>query len=230
MNFLFKNILIFISIELRKKIIPYFETKNIRPTIFEIEDDYYNTLEKIKFLNEFAISIYEINKETKNEILKLMKLYPSIKFLFIHNGNVSINETYEIIINGAIDVIDTKNFVPDLILAKVIASFRTEFKKEKNNIITSSDGKTTLNLETLKIIINGKEFKITKKQAAILSILISNEGKTVERFKIASIIYSEKIDKITPQLIDKHIQLIKEHIPPLSSKIKNIWGIGYIYE
>lgn len=142
---------------------------------------------------------------------------------------LSVNDIYEIIINGASDVINSTT-EPNLIIAKVIALFRLEFKKSKNELIKSKDGKIVIDTVNLRVTVDGKEFKLTKKQIAILSILVLNESKPVERYKIASVVYSEKIDRVTPQLIDKHIQLIRETVPPLSEKIKSIWGTGYIYE
>lgn len=229
MNFLFKNILIYVNDKLNKNLLQLFNMRSIKATPIQNYSDYINTLERLKIANEFAVCIHELTKENKNDILNLIDTYKNIRFLFLHSGNITTNDIYDIIINGAIDVISINSDL-NLIIAKIIATFRTEFKKEKNKTINSTDGSVILDTENLKIIINNKEYKITKKQSAILSILISNEGMVVERYKIAAVVYSEKIDKVTPQLIDKHLQLIKENIPPLSQKIKSVWGVGYIYE
>lgn len=229
MKFLFNNILIYTNKEIAKKTSSLLETKNIKCEVFESEDDYKNMLEKIKLQQEFAVSIYEI-KKNKNETIELIDRYPTVKFIFLYNTNLSVSDIYEILLKGAADVISTNSADINLIVAKVIALFRVEFKKTKNQNIISSDGNISLDTENLKLTINGKDWRLTKKQTAILAILLSNEGKIVERYKIASIVYSEKINNITPQLIDKHIQLIKEAIPPLALRIKSVWGVGYIYE
>lgn len=229
MKFLFKNILIFTNKNIAERISSLLEIRSIKGFIFNTETDYKNMLEKINSQQEFAVSIYEIKKESKNEIIRLIDRYPTVKFIFLHNANLSVSDIYEIIINGAVDVMSSTQD-PHLIIAKVIALFRAEFKKTKKQKITSLDGSTILDTENFKITVDNKDYKLTKKQTAILAILISNEGKKVERYKIASIVYSEKLDRVTPQIIDKHIQMLKDAVPPLASKIKSIWGTGYIYE
>lgn len=235
MNSLFSKTLIFINnTKTKGALVSFLNQKKIDHIVFENINDYLLELESIKIKNEYALSIIEISNiiDIKNA-KKLLQEYPDNNIVFLYNSSIiKQSDIYELLTNGAIDALNIETDLK-LICMKIMAYSSRILKNNVNKVkeIKDNNGKLLINLNELCVYINGNtKYILTKKQISILSLLVMNENHAVSRHKIAMLIYSSKIDSATPQMIDKHIQLIRQKIPEIKDSIKTVYGVGYMYE
>ncbi|OIQ20294.1 response regulator transcription factor [Lacinutrix sp. MedPE-SW] len=123
---------------------------------------------------------------------------------------------------GADDYI-TKPIKPKLLLSKVKALLR-RLKAEDGNATIVKVGKLTINKEEYKIILEGKEILLPKKEFELLSLLASKPGKVFKRENILERIWGNEV-VVGGRTIDVHIRKIRDKIGDKS--IKTIKGVGY---
>lgn len=123
---------------------------------------------------------------------------------------------------GADDYI-TKPIKPKLLLSKVKALLR-RLKAEEGNATIVKVGNLTINKEEYKIILDGKEILLPKKEFELLSLLASKPGKVFKRENILERIWGNEV-VVGGRTIDVHIRKIRDKIGDKS--IKTIKGVGY---
>jgi DNA-binding response OmpR family regulator len=136
---------------------------------------------------------------------------------------------------GADDYV-TKPFNPMELLARVNSCIRryTEFGameiNEKNKIYKSGD---LLIDDTLKkVIVEGKEVKLTPTEYNILKFLMKNKGTVFSITQIYENVWKDEAYS-AENIIAVHIRHIREKIeinPKEPRYLKVIWGIGYKIE
>ena len=123
---------------------------------------------------------------------------------------------------GADDYI-TKPIRPKVLVSKVGALLR-RFQKE----VTSSDitkiGNLHINREEYKVINNGKELLLPRKEFELLSLLVSKPGKVFKREDILQKVWGNEV-VVGGRTIDVHIRKLREKIGDKS--FKTIKGVGY---
>jgi two-component system, OmpR family, alkaline phosphatase synthesis response regulator PhoP len=126
---------------------------------------------------------------------------------------------------GADDYI-SKPIKPKVFVSKVKALLR-----RYNNAETISDriilDNIIIDRERYAIYINGKEYKLPRKEFELLSLLASKPNKVFTRDEIFNTIWG-KNTIVGDRTIDVHIRKIREQLE--IDNIKTIKGIGYKYE
>ncbi len=123
---------------------------------------------------------------------------------------------------GADDYI-TKPIKPKVLVSKVKALLRRYKEEEKSSNIVKL-GDITINREEYKIIQNGNEMNLPRKEFELLSLLASKPGKVFKREDILDNVWGNDI-VVGGRTIDVHIRKLREKIG--DEKIKTIKGVGY---
>ena len=101
-----------------------------------------------------------------------------------------------------------------------------EHQKYLHNRITQL-GKVVLNHDEYKIITNGKEINLARKEFQIIELLASKPGKVFSRYELFKKVWGDNLS-MTDRTIDVHIRKIR--IKAGDDFIKTIKGVGFKVE
>ena len=153
-------------------------------------------------------------KLRKNENLK----DTLIVFLTARNEDFSEIAGFEA---GADDYI-YKPIKPKVFLSRIAAILRRVNKQ----VIQKFDN-IEINLESMELIVDGKQKTIRKKEFLLLKLLTSKPGKVFKREEILNSVWGSDV-VVGDRTIDVHIKKLREKIS--SEKIKTIKGFGYKFD
>jgi len=126
---------------------------------------------------------------------------------------------------GADDYI-TKPIKPKLLVSKVKALLR-RLKEQDQNSETLNVGGIEINREEYKIIMNGKEIVLPRKEFELFYLLASKPGKVFKREDILDKVWGNEVI-VGGRTIDVHIRKLREKIG--EDLFKTIKGVGYKFE
>lgn len=123
---------------------------------------------------------------------------------------------------GADDYI-TKPIKPKVLVSKVKALLR-RFREETATENIVKLGGITINRDEYKIVQDGEEMALPRKEFELLSLLASKPGKVFKREDILDKVWGNEI-VVGGRTIDVHIRKLREKIG--DDMIKTIKGVGY---
>ncbi|MGE4419540.1 MAG: response regulator transcription factor [Sulfurimonas sp.] len=131
-------------------------------------------------------------------------------------------------LKGADDYV-TKPFNMDELLLRikaVLKRYHSELSKN-GSVMEYKDIKIDNNMRT--VTIDGKNIEITKLEIAILKVMISNQGRVLDREFLLKHIWKDS-ENIRQKTVNVAMKRLKEKIDPLRQKeyIKTIRGVGYL--
>ena len=126
---------------------------------------------------------------------------------------------------GADDYI-TKPIKPKLLVSKVKALLR-RLKHDEHSSETLNVGGIEINREEYKIIKDGLEIVLPRKEFELLYLLASKPGKVFKRGEILDKVWGNEV-VVGGRTIDVHIRKLREKIG--DDFFKTIKGVGYKFE
>jgi len=126
---------------------------------------------------------------------------------------------------GADDYI-TKPIKPKLLVSKVKALLR-RLKEDEQNSETLNVGGIEINREEYKIVQDGKEIVLPRKEFELFYLLASKPGKVFKREEILDKVWGNEVI-VGGRTIDVHIRKLREKIG--EELFKTIKGVGYKLE
>lgn len=126
---------------------------------------------------------------------------------------------------GADDYI-TKPIKPKLLVSKVKALLR-RLKEDEQNSETLNVGGIEVNREEYKIVQDGKEIILPRKEFELFYLLASKPGKVFKREEILDKVWGNEVI-VGGRTIDVHIRKLREKIG--EDLFKTIKGVGYKLE
>lgn len=149
------------------------------------------------------------------EVLPKIKNIPVI----ILSAKVGIEDKVNLLMAGAADYL-TKPFDISELKARIAVQLR---KKETGTPVSEHTvivGKVTLDIDLLNVMIADKKVPLTRTEAAILRILMSNAGRPIGRNTIL-----DRISEDTPDCTERSL---KQHISNIRKKMQEADGVDYI--
>ena len=128
---------------------------------------------------------------------------------------------------GADDYI-TKPIKPKVLVSKVKALLR-RFKEQDVENENVKIGNLVINREEYKIILEGTEIILPRKEFELLSLLTSKPGKVFKREEILDKVWGNEVI-VGGRTIDVHIKNLREKLGEAGKLITTIRGIGYKIE
>lgn len=122
---------------------------------------------------------------------------------------------------GADDYI-TKPIKPKVLISKVKALLRRFKDEEAKNSLKI--GNLVINRDEYKIVLEGKEIILPRKEFELLSLLASKPGKVFKRDEILDKVWGNEV-VVGGRTIDVHIRKLREKIG--DDYFKTIKGVGY---
>lgn len=123
---------------------------------------------------------------------------------------------------GADDYI-TKPIKPKVLVSKVKALLR-RLKAEETSKSLMTIGKLVINREEYKIILDGDEIILPRKEFELLSLLASKPNKVFKREDILDRVWGNEV-VVGGRTIDVHIRKLREKIG--DDSFKTVKGVGY---
>lgn len=124
---------------------------------------------------------------------------------------------------GADDYI-TKPIKPKVLISKVKALLRRLKEEESDSEDIVTVGNIVINREEYKIVNNGTELVLPRKEFELLSLLTSKPGKVFKREVILDRVWGNEV-VVGGRTIDVHIRKLREKIG--EEHFKTIKGVGY---
>lgn len=124
---------------------------------------------------------------------------------------------------GADDYI-TKPVKPKVLMSKVKALLRRLKESEDPQLDIKKVGNIVINREEYKVVNNGKEINLPRKEFELLSLLTSKPDKVFKREVILDKVWGQEV-VVGGRTIDVHIRKLREKIG--DHHFKTVKGVGY---
>jgi DNA-binding response OmpR family regulator len=155
------------------------------------------------------------------EILPKIKDIPVI----VVSAKIDTDNKVSLLLGGAADYV-TKPFETKELLARIAVQLRNSDRFGTQKTLVFKD--ITLNTDSHRTAVGGKEVKLTKTEYAILKLLMQNPKQV-----IAKSVMLDKISVDTPDCVESslkvHVSNLRRKLRAVSGKdyIEAVWGIGF---
>lgn len=223
---------------MKKKILIVDDEADIRQLLKEsLEMEGYETVlaengaEAVAKLSEQpALILLDINLPDMDgyQVCQSIRSYVSAPILFL---SARVEETDRIMgLKAGGDDYIVKPFSMEELLARIEAHFRREERTEKQNCTGKllAEGGLVFDFSGYRILVDGRDAKLTKTEFSIAELLFVNKGKVFDREQIYERVrgYDSEGDA---SIVTEHIRRIRKKLNQASGRecIETVWGVGY---
>ncbi len=205
--------------------------------LFDVKTDFVlNSKDCFKFLEEHTVDVIlldiNLEKESGFELCKKLRKTLDVPILFISAR--SSDDDILIALNIGGDDYIKKPYSLSVLLAKVKAVLKRYIANEKNTENTHQvyeNGGLAINFKLGKVFLNEKEVPLKSMEYKLLIYLVQNKNRILEKEELFKQVWG---DTITGDgTLNVHIRHLREKIednPNLPTRIKTVWGRGYVFE
>ena len=154
------------------------------------------------------------------EVLKQIKDIPVI----VVSAKADVTDKVGLLLSGAADYI-TKPFDMPELLARITVQLRRKSDIDESSITM---GELTLLCDTLTVMVDNSEVRLTRTECAILKLLMQNSNTAVGKSTILERISYDTPD-CTERSLKQHISNIRHKLQAVNGKdyIEAVYGIGF---
>ncbi len=155
---------------------------------------------------------------------QLSNAQPGMPIIII-SANDTLDQKIENLANGADDYL-TKPFHDEELLARIHAILRRQRSSASK---TLQIGPLTLDLESRRAFVNGRDARLTGKEYSCLELLMTRQGMTVTKEMFLHHLYSGR-DEPEMKIIDVFVCKLRRKLRDtgLDNLIETVWGRGYV--
>ena len=190
----------------------------------------FEALQKISEKPDLIIMDVMMPKMNGYEVYSKIKEIPEMQntpVLFLTAKSSELDEVYALNL-GADDFIQ-KPISTKKIIARVKANLRKIGKYSDQHKYTSKEieiGPIKIDIEQFKVMVDGEEVFLPKKEFEVLSYLAMKPGKVFNREQILKDLWGDDV-LVIDRTIDVHIRKIREKLGKYFYLIETIKGVGY---
>jgi two-component system phosphate regulon response regulator PhoB/two-component system alkaline phosphatase synthesis response regulator PhoP len=129
---------------------------------------------------------------------------------------------------GADDYV-VKPFSPDELDARVRAVIRRRQKNGLSEKMINAGGLLEIDFKTYRVKVNDSRVELTPVEFKVLECLLSRKGQAFTRGRILSYLWGEE-KIVVGRTVDVHIRHLREKLGEAGKYIKNVRGVGYIFD
>ena len=126
---------------------------------------------------------------------------------------------------GADDYL-VKPFSVRELLARVAAVLRRS-RGQAEESTAYDDGRLRIDAQTLRVVVDGREVKLARKELELLLMLVRNRPAVVSRDRILSEVW-QMSDEVETRTVDAHVRNLRKKIG--RDRIATVIGYGYRFE
>lgn len=180
--------------------------------------------------NKVDILLMDINlgEESGFQVVKKIRKESDIPILFI-SARQSDDDVLIALNIGGDDYIK-KPYALSVLLAKVKVMLK-RMVKQQNHLEFKSDGLISINEETMRINVKGKEVQLKAKEFKLFQYLFEHKNTIVTKEQLFYNVWGDY--NFSDGTLNVHIRKLREKIEEVPNEpkiIKTIWGTGYILE
>ena len=119
-------------------------------------------------------------------------------------------------------------------VGELVARVRAAFRRIDNNSGRRREtvlrfGDVSLDIESRKLLIDGREVHTTATEFRLLNALLESPGKAFSRQLLTDIAIGDEV-YVNERTIDSHVSAVRSKLGEARNWIRTVWGVGYRFE
>lgn len=211
------------SRELREFFQPYYE-------VDIAQDGVEGLVKAIQSKPDVVLMNHNLPKLSGIEVCKQLRQH-STTILFILGDQLNVEERIMCFEAGADDVVEITTHPREILCRIQVLLRRASQPVEQTEGHIVHFGPLTMNKLTHKAYIDGQEVNFTRKEFAILWVLVNKQNEVVSRNELLRAVWS--YDHLgDDRMIDTHLNRTRKKLYQYTQDIaiKTVWGVGYKIE
>lgn len=153
-----------------------------------------------------------------------VKKFTNAPFIFLSAKGEEWDKVHGLKLGG--DDYIVKPFTPAELLARIETVLRRSNRNREDKHTDLEKGPFVIDEQSREVKLAGKSLSLTRKEYALLCILIKNSDRVYTREELLHLVWGEDY-RGSDRTVDTHIKTLRLKMGAYSSLIETIWGVGY---